>query len=93
MPKASTDLRPDNCGVIFEKMTDNIFVGTKEKHTPISAVVMKQIQVFANEGVSVLINSLGGDKEIYLAHDMTKKDVVEEMRKRYSPPLVQISMN
>lgn len=54
--KASTDLRPDNCNVIFEKITDDIFIGTIDpKEKRLQEVVKDQINSFLQEGFSVVL--------------------------------------
>jgi len=51
-PKVSQELRPDNCGVIFERL-DKTMVGTIIG--PMSLAVKGQIRSFKNEGFRVLL--------------------------------------
>lgn len=77
----SIDLRPDKCGVIFEKATDNIFIGTIDSDVRIFGNVVKaQIQSFLKEGFSVVLQH--GDIEnpyIFYADGYTADDVRDEL--------------
>jgi hypothetical protein len=55
-PKVSQELRPDNCGVIFER-SDKTMVGTIIG--PMSLIVKGQIRSFKNEGFEVLLQRKG----------------------------------
>ena len=55
MEKCSEDLRPDKCGVIFEKIADDIYLGTIEPtQESISPQMMGQIGSFAKHGISTI---------------------------------------
>ena len=55
---APTTVRPDNCGVIFEKVSDRIFFGTVFK-TPTRAAI-DQTHSFINQGFTVVLASNTG---------------------------------
>jgi hypothetical protein len=64
MDKCSINLRPDKCGMIFERFDDNIFTGLYE--IEISEEAKNQIQNFVEQGFSVLVNKFGtSDVSIY----------------------------
>jgi hypothetical protein len=55
MEKASEDLRPDNCGVIFEKIADDVFLGSVYSIKELSPVVAGQIEFLVKSGTSVIM--------------------------------------
>lgn len=52
---APIELRPDKCGVIFEKLDDDMFVGTLRPNQPISEFGMNQIRAFNKQGFNVVL--------------------------------------
>lgn len=78
-----SELRPDNCGVVFEKVNEKIHVGTKHDSTEINDVVMEQIKQFNRQGVSVIINSKERRTEIFLTEDMNKEKLIKIMDERH----------
>jgi hypothetical protein len=80
MEKVSKKLRPDNCGVVFEKINDHIFLGTKEKETELNDFVKRQIVSLNSEGFSVVIHSLFGNKDLYLVEGHSKDDLINEVK-------------
>lgn len=57
MPKqyARIEMRPDQCGIIFDKQSDNVITARLEEDRKISQLVMGQIQSFMREGYSILV--------------------------------------
>ena len=56
MEKCHIDLRPDNCGVVFERIGDDIFIGTTDSNLKkLKDVVSGQIMSFVKEGFSVIL--------------------------------------
>lgn len=56
MNKVSTNLRPDNCGVMFERIEGDIFVGNVDPDREMSQEMIDgQINAFLNEGFSVVL--------------------------------------
>lgn len=54
MAKASVKLRPDNCGVMFEKLENDLMFGSVDpKHKDFS-FVNGQIKYFLSEGINVV---------------------------------------
>lgn len=83
MKKASITMRPDRCGVIFEKVTDRIMLGTTENSKKLKKAVMGQIVSFNKEGISVIINSQKGKTYVYHTDDMTKEDIIKEVKAKW----------
>jgi len=52
---APIELRPDKCGVIFEKLDDSLFVGTIKPDRPITEYGSKQIDAFNQQGYNVVL--------------------------------------
>lgn len=52
---APIQLRPDNCGIIFEKLDEDIFVGTLKPGVKVSDYGMQQIGVFNKQGYNVVL--------------------------------------
>ena len=87
MERVSTDLRPDNCDVIFEKITEDVFIGTMDPDVKrLKPVVSGQIEAFRNDGFSiVLFNQKISEPLIIPADGHTREEVwnkVKEERKK-----------
>ena len=54
MEDTPEDLRPDKCGIIFERASDKVFVGTVVH--PVSRIGEGQIRAFLHQGFKVIIN-------------------------------------
>ena len=74
MQYAHIDLRPDNCGILFEKWSDYVIVGSVETMPNVlSNLIRNQIGYFQREGISVLVvNQKEKTRAFYLAdgHDI-----------------------
>ena len=82
MKYAHIDLRPNNCGVLFEKWSDNVIVGSTEDE--LSELILGQIGYFQRECISVLmVNQEEKIKVYYLAEGHTVSFVDGEIRKRW----------
>lgn len=86
--KAHTDVRPDNCGVMFEKLTERIILGTLHPMRELDDEVCGgQINHFCNSGISVIVKKPGGETNVYLSEDHTGTEIREEFNnyilKRY----------
>lgn len=67
MEKVSEDLRPDKCGMIFERfpLKDDLFIGTQDPDRPMSEVAKKQIAAFNKQGFNVLVQQKNGPTKLY----------------------------
>jgi Fe-S-cluster containining protein len=82
MQYAHIDLRPDNCGVLFEKWSDRVIVGSTEDDE-LSELALNQISYFQSEGISVLIVNQNEKIRIYyLAEGHDIKSVEEDIKCR-----------
>mgnify|MGYP001826403188 CR=1 FL=1 len=50
------NLRPDQCGIIFELLKDDVFLATVIKDSEITDVAKRQMQDFKDQGYRVMIN-------------------------------------
>jgi hypothetical protein len=76
------DLRPDNGGVLFEKWSDRVIVGSTEDE--LSELILGQIGYFQKEGISVLIvNQNEKIRNFYLAEGHTIQSVEEDIKWRH----------
>lgn len=55
MEKASVKFRPDKCKMIFEKVADDIFLGTAHPDYELTKDAKRQVRALANQGYSVVV--------------------------------------
>lgn len=81
MEKASINLRPDKCNVIFERIYD-IFIGTIDpKSIKLNNDILGQIHSFIREGFSVvLFNERINKPFIYPSNGHTTKEIWEKVQ-------------
>jgi hypothetical protein len=72
MERANEQLRPDNCGVIFEKVEDTFFLGTLAADYKLTPLLDRQIAMFLQEGYSVVLNARPR-KQVWLAQGHTQE--------------------
>jgi len=80
MENASEDLRPDNCKVIFERISERLFIGTLHPDYELTETARKQIVAFNKQGFSTLIVSPNKTQPILFLADGHK---VEEIYKEW----------
>lgn len=51
----SIELRPDKCGIIFEKLNDSLFLGTVRPKKQVSHFAIRQIEEFNRQGFTVIL--------------------------------------
>ena len=82
------ELRPDNCNVIFEKVTDNICLAISHYNEPNAfekPIVLEYIKELNDKGFSVISTSFTHKpKEIFLTEGHTKEYVWGEAMKEYN---------
>lgn len=80
-------LRPDNCNVIFERITTKIYLAINHYNNPTaykSEVVMDYIQTLNREGVSVVSTSFTNEaNEFFLAEGHVKEIVWKIIMREY----------
>lgn len=85
--KSHTDVRPDNLGIMFEKLTDNIILGTMHPLAEMGDIAKGQITHFCNNGLSVVVKKPNEQTNVYLAEGHTglwiRKEFNEYLNHRY----------
>ena len=80
MKKCSINFRPDICGVIFEKISERIIIGTFDDLHEINSMILDQMRYFSNEGYSVvLFNKNIEGPFIYLAKEHDLNEIINEI--------------
>ena len=78
-PNAPIELRPDNCKVIFEKITDELFIGTLDAGYEITETAKGQINSFVSQGYSVILGASDYRKpKIFIASGHNKEDIIKQ---------------
>ena len=81
MKKENINLRPDNCGIIFEKHSDRIFHGTLVTDKKISHYGNMQIKSFLKQGYSVVLSSIKDKTTKFLISNQHNEiEIKEEFR-------------
>ena len=88
MEKVPVDLRPDNCGIIFDKITNKIIYGILNPEAEASETGKKQIGAFINQGFSVIMASIKEKDNGYFinpAHNKNdiKREFAKHLNKQY----------
>lgn len=82
MNNVHPDLRPDRCGVVFEKINDTLILGSIDgKLDEISELIHGQIRSFVNEGISVMMQQFNPYKyTCYHLKGVNKNDIIKALR-------------
>lgn len=76
---APIEIRPDNCGIVFEKLSDRLIYGSVLK--PITKAGAQQAHAFVEQGFSVVLAKNTGDSmRILVNPEHTKENVDQEFR-------------
>ena len=59
MKKVNIAMRPDKCGVMFEKLEDDLIIGTVDSKHKDFKFVNGQITAFLKEGINVVVSKNG----------------------------------
>ena len=82
MSKVHIDLRPDNCKVIFEKISDIVFFGTLHPDYDLSITAKKQIVSFEKQGISTIIACSKWEKPLlFLSKNHNEQQINIEVKK------------
>lgn len=79
MENVGFEMRPDQCGVIFDRISDDVITARLEEDRMLNELTQRQLDFFKNEGFSVLIFR-GRDKKIFLNGKHTEDQVMEVVR-------------
>ena len=86
MEKASIDMRPDKCGVIFERL-DDIIIGTVDPEVErLNENVLGQLEYFKDEGFSLVLYKKGNSTYYY-----SDEYLVEEIREKIATELERLN--
>jgi hypothetical protein len=76
------DLRPDKCGIIFEKWSDKIIYGTLDPNNEPSDMAKGQIQNFVQQGFSVVLASIKETtNKFFISKNHKEQDIRDEFYK------------
>ena len=82
MENANITLRPDKCGVVFEKISDEVIIGLMD--IELTNLMLNQIGYFKKEGISVLmVNQAEKVRTFYLADGHTIPFVKEKIKNKW----------
>ena len=76
MEKVNIALRPDKCGVIFEKINDWVVLGSVDPDRGDYPNMIGQVKSFYNLGASVVLVKSGHPK-VYPQKDVTYKELIQ----------------
>lgn len=85
--KANIKFRPDYCGIIFEKLSDRLFLGTYSSKRKYTKSGLDQVINFLKQGFSVILNNIDDRKikffisSVHKAEDI-KKEFLDLLKKR-----------
>ena len=79
--KANIAVRPDKCGVMFEKISQRIFLATLHPDYEFSDVAKGQINVFMKQGFSVVLSRKNEQLKFYLSLIHSKESIFNEFKK------------
>ena len=82
MDKASVNLRPDKCHVIFEKLSGlDTFLGLLDPGYSMGEDVHGQINAFVNDGFSVFVSAFGRSTPLIISgNGKASKDIYNEVK-------------
>jgi len=80
---ASQKMRPDNCGVIFEKLEDDLMFGTINPEHKDFSFMSGQIDSFLKEGINVVV-SKNGKSTTYHLDDVAPESLLTRIYKMAS---------
>jgi hypothetical protein len=80
MAKASVKMRPDNCGVMFEKLEDDLMVGTVVPKHKDFKFVQGQIGAFLKENINVILYK-NGQPTVYHLDTVKPERLLERIYK------------
>ena len=75
--RVSIKLRPDHCRIVFEKINDRIFFGTRDPNVPPTYIGAAQVKNFTFQGYSVILFH-NNKFDIFLADGHKKEDIWKE---------------
>jgi len=78
--KAPVEMRPDKCGIVFEKLSDQLFYGSVWKK--ITPQGRDQVHGFLDQGFSVvLVRNIGGTHRVFIAPGHDEAEIRTEFQR------------
>lgn len=78
-PNAPIELRPDKCKMIFEKISEQLFIGTLDAGFNLTETAKNQVSSFINQGYSVILGATDYRKpKIFIAPGHNKEDIFKQ---------------
>ena len=77
--KVSKNLRPDKCGVIFERFDDIMFGTIDPEKNQLSKDIVGQIEFFILEGFSIVLVMKGNVQYIHAAEGYTEQELIDKL--------------
>lgn len=81
MDYAGEELRPDKCGVIFSRSSNDVIAARLDEDRMLNQFMIEQIKVFNREGFSVVVFR-GNEKKFYPNDKHTKLDIIRAVHGR-----------
>jgi len=78
------DLRPDNCKIMFEKLSQRLFFGSQHPDYEMTVVGKQQIESFNKQGFSVIVKN---NNE--LSYSLAEGHTIKQIRKDYDKYIVR----
>jgi hypothetical protein len=79
--KAPIELRPDNCKMIFEKISDQLFIGTLDARFELTKTAREQVDSFINQGYSVILGATDYRKpKIFIHQGHNEEEIFKQWR-------------
>lgn len=81
MEVVKPEMRPDRCGIVFEKVNDFLILGnTDGSVTDLSPLIIGQLDAFAREGISVVLQKFNPHQfQGYLAPGAKKEEIIQAL--------------
>lgn len=83
MERVGIEMRPDKCGVIFEKITEDLFIALSDD-VPLKAIVKEQIGRLVCTGYSVALGKVGRQPIIFVGKGRNEEDVNRTLKEKYN---------
>lgn len=75
------ELRPDKCGIVFDRAGDDVITARLEEGLELSRLILSQIESFYREGFSIVVFQ-GGKKMGFLQDEHDREYVYGVIRGR-----------
>lgn len=80
MEQVSINMRPDMCGVIFEKLSDTLFYGLCDPNRINYPGVNEQLANFIKQGISTILVHRDNGRKVIAADGIEEEEILEQYR-------------